>query len=809
MGSRSKIVGINREKADSIDEIDEKAIALGGKDDVAEELVVGQEEAIEEEWEYDDALEPSPRNWGMTAAAALLLTGFIGWTGFFVWTNLSIISQLPVNSEIISLVGAWALPVAVLGILWLLIMRNSHAEASRFADSGEKLRRESEALELRMRTVNEEIALAREFLAQNARDLEAIGRQSAERLTLAAQQLGTALADSDDKAKKLEEVSNAAASNLEHLRKHLPVVTSAAKDVTNQIGSAGNGAQVQVKSLISALQRVNQAGIAARESVDGLEEDAVRAADHITESIGESSRSFSANMVEAEKSGAGISAQFEKITLDSNTALEAATTRLAELLGESGEALSQQLTAITANFETTTSQAQSLVAETSTELSGLLDSSSQKLSSQLADMGSAVENMRGTIETQDERIDIMVARISTLIEESMTHIEQLDMDATDKTAKLAFAIETLVQSTRDLDESIGQTNNSATGLVESSEKILTEFATAKNEIDVEIPAAIERLGENFASSFANMRDARELTGEMDTHSDNLLARLTTIDGLIQRQSSTLSNLMASSDEQLTCFGEQAQALSDSLEQTRDLVEEMAEDADKRLLPSLLQVRETTEETAARSKELIVEELSGVADRLSTQNSEMLSGAVDSQLAVLNEHMQGAIEKQLTLSQGATEKLTAQLAQINEMTANLETRLRDTHDSFGGLDHEGFARRMATLTETLNSTAIDVAKILSNDVTDTAWAAYLKGDRGVFTRRAVRLLDNGEARVIVEQYDEDAEFREHVNRYIHDFEAMMRVLLSTRDGNAIGVTLLSSDVGKLYVALAQAIERLRN
>jgi hypothetical protein len=43
----------------------------------------------------------------------------------------------------------------------------------------------------------------------------------------------------------------------------------------------------------------------------------------------------------------------------------------------------------------------------------------------------------------------------------------------------------------------------------------------------------------------------------------------------------------------------------------------------------------------------------------------------------------------------------------------------------------------------------------------------------------------------------------------NFEAMMRVLLSTRDGNAIGVTLLSSDVGKLYVALAQAIDRLRN
>ena len=95
------------------------------------------------------------------------------------------------------------------------------------------------------------------------------------------------------------------------------------------------------------------------------------------------------------------------------------------------------------------------------------------------------------------------------------------------------------------------------------------------------------------------------------------------------------------------------------------------------------------------------------------------------------------------------------------------------------------------------------------MTDTAWAAYLKGDRGVLSRRDERLLDSREAKIIAKHYADDSDFRDHVNRYVHDFEGIMRLLLSTRDGNAIGVTLLSSDIGKLYVALAQAIERLRN
>ncbi|WP_306286153.1 hypothetical protein [Sphingomonas sp. Ant20] len=153
-------------------------------------------------------------------------------------------------------------------------------------------------------------------------------------------------------------------------------------------------------------------------------------------------------------------------------------------------------------------------------------------------------------------------------------------------------------------------------------------------------------------------------------------------------------------------------------------------------------------------------------------------------------------------------MAAQVEAIAQQTAVVETRLEEARNDRETADRDTFARRVSLLIESLNSASIDIAKAFAPEVADSAWAAYLKGDRGVFTRRAVRILDANDARSIANLYDDDAGFREMVNRYIHDFESMLRAILAQRDGSPLGVTLLSSDMGKLYVALAQAIERLR-
>src|SRR3546814_5795779 len=95
--------------------------------------------------------------------------------------------------------------------------------------------------------------------------------------------------------------------------------------------------------------------------------------------------------------------------------------------------------------------------------------------------------------------------------------------------------------------------------------------------------------------------------------------------------------------------------------------------------------------------------------------------------------------------GAADRLTRQLITIMDTSASVEQRVSEAEQAIAASDRDSLAKQVGLLTEALKSTAIDVTKILSSKVSDTAWDAYLKGDRGVFARRAVKLIDNSEAR----------------------------------------------------------------
>lgn len=254
--------------------------------------------------------------------------------------------------------------------------------------------------------------------------------------------------------------------------------------------------------------------------------------------------------------------------------------------------------------------------------------------------------------------------------------------------------------------------------------------------------------------------------------------------------------------------QQLAALRDVLAKARKESDALSQDIDGRLSGAIAQLAEAAGKAGEQLRISTGHEIETLAEKLGEESSAALTRVLQGRAAELIGRLEEAIDTAASASRDTAIQMRDQLAKVDELAGNLETRVNRARERAEEQIDNDFARRAALITESLNSTAIDVSKALSADVSETAWASYLRGDRGIFTRRAVSLLESAEAKAVQQHYEGDSEFRENVNRYIHDFEAMLRQLLSTRDGNALGVTLLSSDMGKLYVALAQGIERLR-
>ena len=761
MTTRSKIVGLTQHISDqsSHDDVAAEAHATAGSLPDAADTA-----NIEDMYEF----EQPQRSVLAFVVPTMLLLAFAGWTAFFALTYWPEAQSGLNNNRIVELIVRWAVPALLIAVSWLLVMRNSSREATRFGNVAASLRNESVLLSQRMRTVNEEISLAREFLSQNARDLESLGRQSSQKLMESAQVLTAALADSDQKAKTLETVSQSANTNLEQLRKHLPVVTSAAKDVTNQIGSAGNNAQMQIKSLIATLGRVRDAGKSVRDYVDGVE---VRADDMAVKL--EQSLSSSAKLLDM---------------------------RSAEALDRSAE--------MATLMDSATQAMSSGIAQASGDIGAILSVSQEQIQSSLTELRKALGDVGSQTDQEEARIRAMIATISAHIHSSAQQISEVDRVATDQTSKLAFAVSALGDSTRTVGSALTDNQLVTQQLIDQSHKLLESLGTANHEISETIPASMDVLSLQLSDGVAQIKSALTNAESLEQLSGSMLEKLNGLEQIIATQRDSVDALMTQSDAHFAARHDQVDALGSSLRQTQSLLQEMSDEANGQLVTALLRVRESTRAAAESSRKILDDELAHISEQLTEQNRTALANALDAQVASMNAAVQEAIERNVELSEAATGLVVKQLAELGEMTTTLEGRIADSKNSFESVQDDSFARRMVLLTESLNSTAIDVTKILSNDITDTAWASYLKGDRGVFTRRAVRLIDSKEAKIIANHYGNDREFREHVNRYVHDFEGIMRLLLSTRDGNAIGVTLLSSDIGKLYVALAQAIERLR-
>ncbi len=107
---------------------------------------------------------------------------------------------------------------------------------------------------------------------------------------------------------------------------------------------------------------------------------------------------------------------------------------------------------------------------------------------------------------------------------------------------------------------------------------------------------------------------------------------------------------------------------------------------------------------------------------------------------------------------------------------------------------------------IDTLAVDIARMIDHDVAADLWERYKRGERGVFSRRLYTMQGQKAFDEIRNKYRTDPEFRQTVERYIHEFERLLDDVSRGDRGPSVARSYLTSDTGKVYTMLAHAAGR---
>ena len=481
-------------------------------------------------------------------------------------------------------------------------------------------------------------------------------------------------------------------------------------------------------------------------------------------------------------------------------ALAAAEARRAEL----GEAITELHGSLAARSEELGGEILSRRAEM--EIAGR--SAVESLRSRFAEIDTAIRTQRERHLAQSSAIAEHAAHIGERLGVFGETMHTLGAHGDEVAAKLDRGLAVLAERLIASREALVGTDQAIAGLTDGSVRLLELIQASADHTRQQLPDALAGAEDRLKGMEGSVFAMREALGDAGNRGQALSDYVIATRGNLTEATGDLSTLHGGLEEKSLQQRAHLAGIRDDIAQARSESDALAAHVQATLQSAIERLasaaRDSATDLARQSDSAITE----IADSLGERSKAALDAAMGGRADELAAELEAAVARAASASREAAVNLRDQLARVDELAGNLERRVGHARERAEEQVDSDFARRAALITESLNSVAIDIAKSLSADVADTAWASYLRGDRGIFTRRAVTLLDGIEARSIVQHYESDRDFRENVNHYIHDFEAMLRGLLSTRDGNALSVTLLSSDMGKLYVAMAQAIERLR-
>jgi hypothetical protein len=732
------------------------------------------------QWEESRSDESPATAGGRTVLATALILLAVLWTAYTAWSAGRALGTGAVTAPAIAQwIAIAAGPLALLGLGWLMFGRTRRKEAERFTRSVVTMRTEARSLEALLAVLSQRINDSRSELTMISQHLMQLGDEATGKLGGITRELDASSEKLLKHGVALDRAAEGARTDIAVLLDDLPRAEGHANAISEQLRSITKETADRTEQFDKQL-----AGLSER----------AREAD---ETLSMASQRLVANLADVEHAGAAAAARVGEAETNLSAVIDLLLDRTSTTLDEIRSGIDVQAAAVTA-----------LVEQASAGIGRAGVDAAEALGSNVNSANGALDALTSRVAEQQRASQNMIAEIDRALGELEQRFASVAESGDERAGRF---LEAVGRSRSEL-EAMGQhseaQHQSLDSLAERTQSLQALLERVAATIRAQLSDSLEQAGgqaEHLVNSTRSIRPEIEWIRDAAREAGD---RLGATGSAIAEQQDKLAALLGSLDQGVGGAEERLANLATAIASAQTEAAQLSVETGPALVQAMVQVKEAAAQAAERAREaiatIIPESAEGLSDATRVALEQVIRDSVEQRLR----DVETVAAKAVDSARAATDRLTQQMLVLGQSATALEQHIEKQNEERREADSEAFARRVALLIDSMHSASIDVGKILSDEVDEKAWDSYLRGDRGVFTRRAARLIGSSESRAIRAHYESDGEFQHSANRYIHDFEAMLRRVMAERDGGPIAVTLMSSDMGKLYAALSDSIDRRR-
>ncbi|OUS13953.1 hypothetical protein A9Q97_04235, partial [Rhodospirillales bacterium 47_12_T64] len=395
-------------------------------------------------------------------------------------------------------------------------------------------------------------------------------------------------------------------------------------------------------------------------------------------------------------------------------------------------------------------------------------------------------------------------------------------EASRLTEATAQAQDTLIAAAEKIRPGIESLEDSSERLSDLADVVMGGLSEHTREIG-QVSQAAQKNVEETSKSLKDQTRLMELAADKAVRHTTDVAKVFQLQTLALADGSSAANqavmdLRRGVHEELDAFKE----LSDDFEKLHDDVR-MSLDARTKALSQVSEESKQTAEALGHEVEEQREKLVRLAEE-SLKQVEEISDRAEVAASGLEVAATKALERAETLA-STLRKDTDSVSKMNEKVSILADtfgqQVRDlTHaseeatrqalvlrENKSANKRDAFLRGATILIDDLNSSAIDLNKILDQDLPEEYWKRYHKGDRSIFARSFLKKKDLYDTHEVKRYFETNQTFRNQVNRYMDQFDNLMSQARECDSEDVLAATFMTADVGKLYVLLARSLGRM--